>query len=98
MRCPSTVVRGHAAGSIGVVNNRNAVGPGDGKSDGVPVAIASMATMPIVSRPFKNANDPSTIRRSEDEPPRWWELGRRAGRNAPFAPPGRQLEPYVTDL
>src|SRR5215471_10336731 len=48
------VLRGLAVGCVGEKKNRNAVGPSDGKMNGVRVTIASRARLPIVTKPFMN--------------------------------------------
>ena len=58
------VCRGLAAGARGVKKKRNAVGPSDGKTNGVRDTIATAARSAIVMKPFRNMNK-AQIGRSE---------------------------------
>jgi hypothetical protein len=58
------VCRGLAAGARGVKKKRNAVGPSEGNTNGVPDAIATAARTAIVTKPFRNMNR-AQIGRSE---------------------------------
>src|SRR5215471_11015095 len=56
------VCRGDAVGDVGVKNSRNAVGPSDGKTNGVRESIATSAMSPIEVKPLMNMNNAHTGR------------------------------------
>src|SRR6476646_286198 len=52
--CPRIVLRGLEASARGEKKKRYAVGPSDGKTNGLPVITASRASSPIVTKPLMN--------------------------------------------
>src|SRR5689334_17315851 len=65
MACPITAWCGDALGARGSKKKRNAVGPSEGKTKGVPVASATSESRPMVTKPFTNMKTAHTFRSSK---------------------------------